>query len=236
LTNGIDDTEGSTCETMANGIAVFMLVLTVALAAGSSPKGWTQKNRNGQQNDNDDRSNDMTTFNTRHNGLDRSLPDTTDPGYLIIHGSHCFKILNRDLEEAGMNDADALMKQMHTEHCKGMLEAILGFIEQNPSLSVNPWICDALDSRNRGKGHAADGALDHDSAYDRLLGQNYISLLMKNFTRSSALSDEEKVYLEKMKSPDAAKLGALGAYCAVKGDIGQIRDLLAKKPLQTGNH
>jgi hypothetical protein len=180
------------------------------------------------------------TFPNQNGGLEWPLPDVTNPGLLLRHGTHCFEVINEEL-----NETDS-MSAMHQQHCRRVMENVVRFFRINPSYQVNEWICKTLDDhrairsfcykacfgekkRRRGK-RDIESAMVHeknpDEAFTQLAASNFGHLLMKNYTDPTTLTRPEMVYLQNWFQRSSIAMAAAAVYCRVKGDVSMIRDAL----------
>jgi len=191
------------------------------------------------------------TFDRRDQNasLDWPLPDLSDPGHLVLHGDHCFTVI-----QAPANTSDN-MSVMHLQHCRNVVKQILDFFETNPSYQVNAWICTALKENRQSRSPKppvevytgyANEPVDarqskrnvigektviggsQDVAYIRLASRNLGELLLKNYTDPQSINASEREYLSQFASKRATALGAAGVYCRVNGNIDAIRKALGK--------
>lgn len=193
------------------------------------------------------------------NGLAWPLPDAEDPGMLVIHGIHCFDVIQ---EPVNVSDN---MSVMHQQHCRSVIERVVRIFKKNPTYHVNEWICSALGDTRKAQeifSHSCYGphgglciqwflsdtsmaeiyrrygskmrsvnnpivvGQGQDEIYIKLAAYNFGSLLMKNFTMPQSLNVNETTYLQQWGNGRATSMAALGVYCQVKGNIGEIENTL----------
>lgn len=175
-------------------------------------------------------------FNPQDGGLPWPLPDATDSGLLTMHGAHC-------LEQLSNNRTNASMDVMHHEHCQNVIAQILRFLFEK-KYHVDTWICSSLVSprvrrrirfgnynynwfsyikrrkRSAGEEHYQD------DKYIKLASTNFGYLLMKNWTNPALLSAQEATYLQQWENSDAISAGAVGVYCASRGNLSAVQESL----------
>jgi len=182
------------------------------------------------------------TFDRRENDLAWPLGDVTDPGLLMLHGQHCFELVQQPV-----NRTDN-MSIIHYEHCRSVVAGIYHLLVTNPSYHVPDWICKTLigDRKRRLSGRGLlnncifcnynlwgrkkrdtfgvpRSDMTQSNYYASLAGYNFGQLLKKKATESTSFNNVERIYLQAFGSRSATVMGAVSVYCSVKGNLEEIR-------------
>lgn len=183
---------------------------------------------------------DPLVFNrTDTNGLMWPLPDWDDAGVLIMHSTHCVRMVR----DYNMNDFTEI-NFMHGNHCAEVVKQYIGFFTRFNSYSAEGFMCKDTRYLTRTK-RAAPGGYDYlkfdysrkrrnvdniqkekqyknqDEKQFFEISNNFGKLLLKQW-RNHKLTETETDYLNKMRRPHTIRMAALGIYCNFGEDVNLV--------------
>jgi len=175
------------------------------------------------------------TFNrSETNGLMWPLPDWGDAGILLMHSTHCVRMVyNYDV-----NDLSEI-NFMHGNHCAEVVKHYISFFSHWRDYSVQDFICKDTRNLTRPK-RASPGSYGYFRYRKRrnvyntqndmqfFEGSNNFGILLLKQWRNVKLTEAEKNYLEQMKLPQTIRMGALGIYCNYGADTNIVLHTLAQ--------
>jgi hypothetical protein len=179
------------------------------------------------------------TFFSCSDGLPWPIEDFYSITTLITHGVHCVDIIHQN--------GSSSYHLFHQKHCLKLMQEIDNFFKQSPEYSVPEEICQDFRKIAFPGGRIRRGSwetkfwdyiigrkkrevtpvkeVSQDIAFKGTATRNFELLLLKE-ERGLNLSEREKRYLERSRSPYATRIAALGIFCKYEGYKGVVKDAI----------